>query len=123
MPMPNPRLKVEITQQGDTVIIKLIGEARLDVEDAQFQLDRVVVFHPKFIILDAGQLTFLSSIGMSLLLNLRRTAAKSGGRVKLVALQPFVRDAMAHASLLEMFDLYPDMPAALATLQPAQPAS
>ena len=62
MPLKNPTLKVEIAGDRGLVIVKLIGEARLEVEDAQFQLDRVVVHHPKTIIVDCSQLTFLSSI-------------------------------------------------------------
>jgi len=104
-------LQVQVSQQNDTVLIKFIGEARLDVEDIAFQLDRVVVHHPRIIIVDATELSFLSSIGMSLLVNLRRSAMKCGGVVKIAGLQPLIRDALAHARLLEMFELYPDVAA------------
>ncbi len=104
-------LQVQITHILDAVIIKLIGEARLDVEDAAFQLDRVVVHHPKSIFIDVSELWFLSSIGMSLLINLRRTAVKAGGSVKLVGLQPMIREALEHARLLELFEVLPAMPA------------
>ncbi len=118
-----PTLKVEISHANDTAIIRLIGEARLDIEDAAFQLDRVVVFHPKSIVVDASELKFLSSIGMSLLLNLRRAAAPGGGKVKLVGLQPLVSNAMAHARLLELFELHPDMASALPAAQPSAAAA
>ena len=111
-------LQVQISHSQDTVLVKLIGEARLDLEDAAFQLDRVIVHRPKIIIVDAAELTFISSIGMSLLINLRRTALKSGGAIKLAALQPRVRDAMAHAHLLELFQIFPDLPSALAPAAP-----
>ena len=106
-------LKVQITHDQGIVVVKLTGEARLDVEDAAFQLDRVVVHHPRTIIIDASELTFLSSIGMSLLVNLRRTAAKAGGTVKLAGLQDFVRDALRHSRLLELFEVFPDLNAAM----------
>ena len=117
--MPAHTLQVQITRQEDTVLIKLIGEARLDLEDAAFQLDRVIVFHPKSIVVDLSELSFLSSIGMSLLVNLRRTALKSGGTIKLAAVQPRIRDAMAHARLLELFQIFPDVASALAPANPA----
>jgi anti-anti-sigma factor len=113
-----PTLKVEISHIQETVLVRLIGEARLDIEDAAFQLDRVVAFHPKFIVVDASELTFLSSIGMSLLLNLRRAAAPGGGKVKLVGLQPLVSNAMAHARLLDLFELHADMTVAMPAAQP-----
>jgi len=114
-----PTLKVEISHANDTTLVRLIGEARLDIEDAAFQLNRVVAFHPKSVVVDASQLTFLSSIGMSLLLNLRRSAAHSGGKVKLAGLQPLVKNAMEHATLLQLFEIYPD----LASAMPASQAS
>ena len=114
--MPAPTLQVQITRLDDaTVLIKLTGEARLDLEDAAFQLNRVVAFHPKVVLVDLTELTFLSSIGMSLLVNLRRTALKSNGVVKLAGLQPRIRDSMAHARLLELFEIFPDMAAATGT--------
>ena len=114
-------LQVQMTRQQETVLIKLIGEARLDLEDAAFQLDRVVALHPKIVLVDLSELTFLSSIGMSLLVNLRRTALKSAGTVKLAGLQPRIRDAMAHARLLELFEIFPDITAAQATAGTAAP--
>jgi anti-anti-sigma factor len=113
-----PTLKVEISHANDITIVRLIGEARLDIEDAAFQLNRVVAFHPKWVIVDVSQLTFLSSIGMSLLLNLRRTVGQGGGPVKLAGLQPLVSKAMAHARLLELFELHPDVVSAMAAAQP-----
>jgi anti-anti-sigma factor len=106
----NAALKVEITNDNGTVNIKLIGEARLDLEDAAFQLDRVIVHHPKSVTVDMSELTFLSSIGMSLLVNLRRTAHKSGGTVKLLGMRPLIREALAHARLLELFEVPPEAP-------------
>lgn len=112
-------LQVQITRQDDaTVLITLIGEARLDLEAAAFQLDRVVAFHPKILLVDLSQLSFLSSIGMSLLVNLRRTALKSNGVVKLAGLQPRIHDAMAHARLLDLFEVYPDIPSAMGQATP-----
>ncbi len=109
--MPNT-LKVEIAHDADRVFIKLIGEARIDIEDAAYQLNRVIVHKPKSIIVDASGLTFISSIGMSLLVNLKRTADKSGGRVKIIGLLPGVYDALARARLIELFDVDPPVPAA-----------
>ena len=113
--MPNPTLKVEIAGDRGLVIVKLIGEARMDVEDAQFQLDRVIVHHPKTIIVDCSQLNFLSSIGMSLFVNLNRTAKKSQGTVTLAGLQPRILESLTHARLNELFKLAPDLATALAT--------
>lgn len=108
------KLQVHITNDQGTVMVKLVGEARLDIEDAALQLNRVVAYQPKCIIVDASELTFLSSLGMSLLVNLRRTALKAGGTIRLAGLQPFVRDSMGHARLLELFQVYPDVTSAVA---------
>ena len=110
--MPNT-LQVQISHDGDKVFITFIGEARIDIEDVAYQLDRVIVHHPKTIFVDASQLTFLSSIGMSLLVNLKRTAGKAGGTVKISGLRPDVREALNRARLLELFDIT-DLPEASA---------
>ena len=114
MPNKTPTLLVQITHTQGVVLIKLIGEARLDLEDAAFQLNRVVALHPHSIVVDLAELSFLSSIGMSLLVNLRRTALKSNGTIKLAAIQPRIAQAMGHARLLELFEIHPDLPSALA---------
>ena len=114
MPLSQSTLQVEIAADRGLVIIRMIGEARLDVEDAQFQLDRVIVHHPKTIIVDCAQLSFLSSIGMSLFVNLTRTGKRTGGTVTLCGVQPRILDSLTHARLNELFTFEPDLAAALA---------
>ena len=110
MPPADSALKVEITNDNGTVRVRLIGEARLDIEDAAFQLDRVIVHHPKSIVVDMTELSFISSIGMSLLVNLRRTAQKAGGTVTLEGMLPLIREALAHARLLDLFVISDEPP-------------
>lgn len=98
-------LQVHIAHDGEKVFIKLVGEARLDIEDVAYQLDRVVVHHPKVIVVDASGLTFLSSIGMSLFVNLKRTAAKLGGTMKITGVLPAVYEALQRARLTDLFEI------------------
>ncbi len=119
--MAAARLEVDVSKVGETVLVKLIGEARLEVEAAGMQLDRVIVHHPKSVVVDCSKLTLLSSIGMSLFVNLRRSVVKNGGTVKLAGLQPMVSGALNHACLLPMFEIFPDIDSALAAeVKPAQ---
>ena len=103
-------LQVQIVPITQGAQIKLTGEARLDLEDAAFQLDRVVALRPQTVIVDMSELTFLSSIGMSLLVNLRRNAARTAGTVVLAGILPRIREAMAHARLLELFEIVEEVP-------------
>jgi anti-anti-sigma factor len=123
MPLSQPTLKVEIAGDHGLVIVKMIGEARLEVEDAQFQLDRVIVHHPKTILVDCSQLTFLSSIGMSLFVNLSRTAKKTAGTVTLCGVLPRIMASLTHARLDTLFTFQPDLESALPPKAAEQPSA
>ena len=107
-------LQLLITHHPNAVIVKFIGEARLHVEDAETELDKVITERPQTLIVDASELTFLASIGMRLFMNLRRAVTTQGGNVIIVSLRPEIETALRRAHLLSLFDIRPDLTSALA---------
>jgi anti-anti-sigma factor len=119
VPMQPNLLQITVSQTPTGVVVKLAGEARLNVEAAGMQLDRVAVHRPKLVVVDCSELSFISSLGMSLLVQLRRSVARNGGIVRLAAVQPLVRGALQHACLFDIMPEFPDVATALAEAPPA----
>src|SRR3974377_621077 len=70
-----PELQVQIDAKDDVVTVTLIGEAHFDFDDADVYIHRVLSHRPETVIINATQLTFVSSVGMNLLIHLRRSLA------------------------------------------------
>jgi anti-anti-sigma factor len=97
-------LQVHISRQHDRVTVGLVGEAHLDFAAADQYVREVLAHKPKRVIVDAAKLTFISSVGMSFLINLLRAVQRGGGTMKLRSLQPPVRGVLGHARVLHLFD-------------------
>jgi anti-sigma B factor antagonist len=64
------------------------------VEGARTSLEPIVKAAPKVVVFDLGELTFLSSIGISLLLDTRLRLQTAGSTVYLTNLQPQIRKVL-----------------------------
>jgi anti-anti-sigma factor len=106
-------LKINLRAVQGYTIVQFVGEARLDIDEAEAELGKIILKRPRNIVVDATQLTFCSSVGMRLLLNLQQEVATNSGCIKLVGLQPMVKTALGHARLLERFELCDTLEAAL----------
>ena len=95
------------TPSQDGLIIKIIGEMRLQVEQLERQLDRLALQRPKRVVIDLSELTSVSSLGMGVLVSHRRNVVRNGGVVYLAAVQPLVRGALCHARLDQLFPMFP----------------
>ncbi|HEY4329286.1 MAG TPA: STAS domain-containing protein [Phycisphaerae bacterium] len=103
--MPHNDLKVVITPLEQTVSIALIGEASFDFQTAESHIRDVLELKPTSVVVDASKMTYISSIGMCFLINLRRAIRTAGGTVKLAKLQPLVKQAMERAHVIHLFDV------------------
>ena len=108
--MPRQDLLVRITPQGDTVTITLAGEAHFDFDTAEKHIHQVLAHKPRHVIVNAAGLSFMSSVGMCFLINLRRAVKDAGGTMQLVALQPLVKQSLEHARVIHLFEVVPEAP-------------
>ena len=103
--MPKPDLKISIKQTKETVTVALIGEARMDLEQADAHIEKILSYKPKIVIISAGKLTFISSTGIYFLINLRKAIHAKKGTVQLTGLQPNVKKALVLANVLKLFEV------------------
>ncbi len=100
--------QIVITRHKETVTVSLAGEAHIDFEAADTHLSAVLNHHPKLVVVDASKMTFITSIGICFLINLRRAVRAIGGTMRLQGLQPRMRKVMEHAHVIHLFDVLPD---------------
>jgi anti-anti-sigma factor len=68
------------------------------------------------VIVDMGEVDFIASIGMRLLLTCAKAKAMRGGKMALFSLQPMVVEAMETAGIDSLIPIYSDEASALAGL-------
>jgi len=105
--MGNPELRVLISRGNHAVSVTLAGEARFDFDAADEYIQSIVAYEPKTVVVDATELSYVSSVGMCFLLNLRRAVRTQGGSLTLHGLQPVLQKVLKHAHVLHLFELTP----------------
>jgi anti-sigma B factor antagonist len=111
-------LKV-IEQTDDLTRIALIG--RLDVtgvQDVEARFHACTSERKKPAIVDMFQVTFITSLGMRMLLAAARALKKVGAKVVLLRPQPLVEEALKTASLDQVLPIVQDLQQALQAARP-----
>jgi anti-sigma B factor antagonist/stage II sporulation protein AA (anti-sigma F factor antagonist) len=75
------------------------------------------------LVLDLGQVEYISSAGLRALMLAGREAKARGGTLVVAALQPLVREVFEISRFTLVFDTYATVPAALAAVSPAAHAT
>jgi len=117
--MAGPDLQVQFSSTPEALVVALVGEAHFDFDKAEEHIQKVLSYHPKLVIVDASRLSFMSSVGMCFLINLRRALQRAGASLKVAGLQPLVHNALTKARILPLFEVCPDV----ATARPVRPAN
>jgi anti-anti-sigma factor len=101
-----PTVQVAISQTADGLLIQVKGEARVECASAlQAGLLVPAAGRPAVVTLDLSELRSISSLAMGVLVAYRRGVVRTGGRVRLAeGLQPAVREGLARAELLSLFE-------------------
>lgn len=97
-------LKVDVDDTADEVVVSLNGE--MDTHSARTVTDRVnevVGNRVSSIVVDAAELQFLDSSGISELLRLRQRAVDGGGEFRVRATSTSVRRVLEITGLVELF--------------------
>jgi anti-anti-sigma factor len=103
-PVRGPRLAVVVCDLADEVHVRLQGEAGyLEGRVLDAALLPVSARRPALVTFDLSELHSMSSLVMGILVQFRRNAAQKGGRVRLTALRPEVREAIERAELAKLF--------------------
>jgi anti-sigma B factor antagonist len=98
---------------------------RLDVDGTQ-SIEMAFTAHPETeraaVLVDLGEVDFIASIGMRLLLSNAKALAKRGGKMVLARAQPRVRDVLRTAGIDTLIPLYDDVDQACSDLRSAVPS-
>lgn len=90
------------------LVVRLKGEIDLNVCDAlRAELDRLLkLYNTPHLVLHLGDVTFIDSSGLGVILGRYRQVTDQGKRVAVVGLQPSVRRAFELSGLLRVIRLY-----------------
>jgi anti-anti-sigma factor len=96
---------VSIIDGPQGALVRLEGEANLTaVDQMQFALMRLIARRLSLAVLDLSGLTFLSSLGMGVLVRFRRDLARWGGRVLIAGVRPNVYESLQLTGLVPLFE-------------------
>ncbi len=101
----------------DKDIVSVVLSGKLSEENCDYLLECVeehIREGRKKLILDCGHLSYISSMGLGMLVRVNARMKKLDGDVKLAALQSTVVQIMSVVGLNRIFQIYPTVDAAIA---------
>jgi len=99
--------EVHVREYADVLIVTLRGEFGVEaVSLLQERLTPVAAMKPQRLIFDLSALTYIASLGLGVLVQLRRAVHRAGGAVVLAGPRPLVRELLADLSLSDLFTLH-----------------
>jgi anti-anti-sigma factor len=92
-------VRVDVTHRPGSgpgaTVVRVAGTLEAETVDAaRASIDPIVAAAPKVVVFDLGELTFLSSLGIGLLLDTRKRLTDKGSTVFLTNLQPQISKVM-----------------------------
>ena len=113
---------MNITEQkiGDVVVAKIQGKFdAATTPTAESTLYRLLAARGVHLILDLSDVSYMSSAGIRLLLNLVRQARRQSGALRLAGVQPQTKRTLELVGLVPIFPLHGDVAAALGAFHSA----
>lgn len=117
-------METSIETVGGVTVIRLNGslDAR-SVNGFRDQISTLIAAGAARFVVDAAQLRFVDSMGLGALLYLRRFARQGKGDVRIASAGRELTGLLDLSGLRTIFDVCPDVPAALAQFGAATPPS
>lgn len=108
-------MELEIVEEADAVT-RVILRGRLDTSgvDAVESRFNAALTGGQNGLIDMSEVTFLSSMGVRMLIAAAKTAARRGGKLVLVGPRDVVDESLRHSSIDELIPVVDDVPAGLA---------
>jgi anti-anti-sigma factor len=93
-------IDVSVCTHNELVVVSVAGDAGImNSDELARQLLPVVAMKPQVVVFDIEDLTFIASIGLSVLMEFQRGIAREGGHVRLLNPCPAVRDVLRKCRL------------------------
>jgi anti-anti-sigma factor len=111
-------MEMTVQEQSET-ITRVALNGRLDtagVDQIETRFNAVIAPRGKGAIVDLSNVTFLSSMGVRMLLTMARTLSRRGARLVVQSPQPLVLESIRHTALDEIVPVADDEAAARALM-------
>jgi anti-sigma B factor antagonist len=116
-----PRRRLRLESINGVTVVHFVDPSIITEEDSQElgdQLDSLVENEgQKQLLLDLGNVGYLSSPALTKLVYLKKKVAAAKGKIKLCCLQPDLREVFRLTRVDTLFEIYSDQQAALDTFQ------
>jgi anti-anti-sigma factor len=111
-------MELEIAERSDT-LTRLVLRGRLDTPgvDAIEARMNAALARGGNVVVELAEVTFLSSLGIRLLISTAKLVARGKGRMVLAGPKPLVDQALRHSSIEDLIPVAPDLAGALALLE------
>lgn len=109
-------LTIDINNEQDVTVVTLRGAIDGNTApEAQARILPLMESQPS-VVLDMGEVEYMSSAGLRTLLLLYRQAAAQDGKVAIAGLQESIKDTMAVTGFLNFFLVHDDVATAVTTI-------
>jgi stage II sporulation protein AA (anti-sigma F factor antagonist) len=114
MAPPEPLIVEQSAASSGALVLRLAGRLDHQTADAlRGALDGALASEPRLLVLDMSGLAFMASAGFRALLYARRRTQEAGCALTLASFAPPVQDVFTVSRFAELFDVRPDVQAAL----------
>lgn len=99
-------MEVIISKEGNVTTVQFIG--RLDTtaaEGVSKDVEPLIENPVGTIILDCGQMSYISSSGLRIFLTIRKASAQKGGKVIVRSISPDIRNVFMMTGFLNLFQI------------------
>jgi anti-anti-sigma factor len=94
---------IEEHGQGQSIVLRVRGEVRLDSRPLESAFMRATASRAKVVVLDMSAMTFISSLGMGTIVRLRNGLKLHGGKLIASGARPEIWDAFKRMRMDELF--------------------
>lgn len=110
-------MKIESHEHGDALVINLKGKVMGGPESVDFQnlLKNTVADGKKKVVIDLGEVEWMNSSGIGLLVSAYTTVKNSGGELKIARATEKIESLLVITKLNSVFETYPDVISAVAS--------
>jgi len=111
-------IAITIDRAPGNCVVRIKGDANVaNVDEMERQLRPVAAIREPLVVFDLSELSFVSSLGISVLLNLQRGIRARGGVVRFAAPRQVIREVFKRCRLDAVLELYSSVDEAIADPQ------
>ncbi len=109
-----PEFKVEVEEEDSATVLHISGHiTEIEADELGSQFDQLFEDGQYNLVLDLGDVDFMSSSGLGQIMRAYRTAQKNSGSISLARVQPLVADVFRVTKLDQLLEMHDTVQGAL----------